>query len=195
MRSSYITEAAVRFTSVTRMGSVTSRSYFAIAERQKSMKSSGYGVPGTIFFGSNATPHFAEDGLFPTSVTSSRRNPGSGCAPFTVNVPPFAERSSSPEANTLAPKLFRFHFTRPLFAGAPEASSTFTVNTACSPSLYVASSRSDVMSNLSPPAYAAAHAATAKTEEKVLRIIFLYSFRAHFTIPPLLTQLIRPSRA
>ena len=130
-------------------------------------------MPGTIFFGSNATPHLAEEGFFPTSVTSSRRNPGSVCAPFTVNVPPFAERSSVPEANTLAPKLFRFHLTRPLFAGAPEASSAFTVNTACSPSLYVASARSDAMSNLSPPAYATAHAATTKTEERVLSIIFL----------------------
>ena len=176
MRSSYMTEAAVRFTSVTRMGSVTSRSYFAIAERQKSMKSSGYGVPGTIFFGSNATPHLAEEGFFPTSVTSSRRNPGSVCAPFTVNVPPFAERSSSPEANTLAPKLFRFHFTRPLFAGAPEASSAFTVNTACSPSLYVASSWSDVMSNLSPLACAATHAATAKIGKTVLLFISGFPF-------------------
>ena len=129
------------------------------------MKSSGYGVPGTIFFGSNATPHFAAEGFFPTSVTSSRRNPGSVCAPFTVNVPPFAARSSSPEANTLAPKLFRFHFTRPLFAGAPEASSAFTVNTACSPSLYVASARSDVMSNLIPPACTATHAAATMIEE------------------------------
>ena len=31
---------------------------------------------------------------------------------------------------------------------------------------------------------------TAKTEEIVLRIIFLYSFRAHFTTPSRLTQLI-----